>query len=108
MSNKSADGRQGFDKYLGHLTSREVSCNQYERSDSRPHEGYTFRSTIADLSILSQDNPSALPNLAEPLFVWGTLTKVVVMNLHLCPCLAERVCNRIFPQIPIEKEDEGF
>ena len=55
--------------------------------------------------VFSQDDPSALSGLGEPVFVLGIGGKVVVMDVERGASLAERCGDTVLPQRTIEEED---
>jgi len=60
---------------------------------------------ITDSVILGQDNPTLSSNFRYPVFVWGVLGKMGVVDLHLNAALAKFFCDYLLAQRAVNEED---
>ncbi len=96
--NEALDGRECFHENFTHFPPVKVLACKYKYTCSRPLHSGEFGSPIANSIILGEDDPPSTPNLAEPIFVTRGWWKVVIVNMHLNACLAERGSNGLLAQ----------
>ena len=95
MRYKATHGREGFDKDISHIMSREVPSHEDKRSDTCLHEGGTFMRAIPNPSIPGEHHPSPTSDLAQPFLVFGIAAKMVIMDLHVHVCLPQGICHHM-------------
>lgn len=55
--------------------------------------------------VFSEDDPTALSNLREPVFIFCIWRKVIVVDVEYGTGLTERSGDTVLPKRPIEEED---
>ncbi len=89
---------QRFYEGIGHLLRLHFSAAENEHPDSVPSVGIQGSWAVAKPVIFGQDDPSSLPGLRYPFFVFGILGEVVVVDLYAHTFLAKPFRNYLLAQ----------
>ncbi len=93
-------------EYRRHFSSRETLLAEEERVNTGTFQCRTFKLTLSDVLVLRQDNPTASPNLSQPLDVCSGILEVGGMNLNSEAVNAQCIGDNLVPEASIEEEDE--
>lgn len=96
---------QRADKNARHFRALKVAPSKDECSDSRSHNRRDSRFTVANFLIFSEDDPTSLACLAEPLLIRSIRGEVIIVDLDDCTSLPERGRDDSAPERSVKKKD---
>ena len=79
-----------------------------EHADGRHADRGQRGRTITNAAVLGQNDPAALTDLTQPLFVESRGRKVIVVDLDLCPGESQGASDNLVAEGTIDEEDERF
>jgi len=102
------NGGESLHEDLGHFIPVEVTGRKNKCTDSRIHQGGALKVSVSDTVIFGKNDPPVQSRVSQPFFVFGGGMEMVVVDLHRDACLAQRRCNSILAERPIEEKNGGF
>jgi len=82
FSQEFVHGRKRIHEDPRHLFSFKISGSQNESADACVQQSGQFQRTIANSAVLRKDNPTVAADLGKPIFIFGILRKVILMDVH--------------------------
>ncbi len=98
------DSGQSFQEYGGHLLSTEVTSRKREDANTTSQQRPQFDCSVANPTVIRQDDPSLGPNGFQPLLVFCIRRKVLVVNFDFDAGSTEDAREDFFSQGPVEEK----
>jgi hypothetical protein len=95
IGDEPLDAWQCFDESGGHFAPLELGGSQDEDPSFRGFNGRSFGDSIANAIVFRKHDPAALGDYAQPIFVFGVGSKMVVVDLDGFADLPQRLSDDI-------------
>ena len=108
LSEEPAHPGQSVQEYAAHFLAAEVSTRKRKRANPAAQQSRQFDSSVANASIIREDNPTPCSYDFEPFLVSRIRRKVIIVDFNPQPRLAEGGGEDSFSQSSVKEKGDVF